>query len=422
MGKNNGRLSMLTKMIKEKYYCGIDIGARTIKAGILQIKDIDNAKLIGVYEHKTFGFKDNAVSDLDEFSECIHHTIAGLTKKTGIKFKEVQVGVGGAMIESRQTKTVIPLIDKGSKVITSRDIKKVNDHARLLGVQMEEEILHDLPQYYRVDDMNLALNPNGLFGRKLGVHSLMIVINENRIRNITKAVHQAGYDVVNVFFTSYASSEVILSEEEKKEGCVLIDIGSQHTTVLIFRDGILQSLKGINIGGNNFTRNIADQVDLPLDLAEEIKKSYAQATEFDQHREEEILVKKENSYMPIKRGVICQAIKPEVDELVSTICSIVDNSGLRDRISGGIIVIGGGALLPGLIERIARDMKFPAKLGQMNLSLQKTLSHTALFSSVVGLAQSGYKKTFRYSFSSNGHQHWTKQLTGRVKELYQEYF
>jgi len=413
---------MLKKMINEKYYCGVDIGARTIKAGIMKIKDVTDAKLIGVYEHKTYGFKDNAVSDLNEFSECIHRTITELTQKAGIKLREVQVGLGGALIEARQTNTVIPLIDKGSKVITMRDIKKVNDNARLLGMQMEEEILHDLPQHYRIDDMNSAIKPAGLYGRKLGVDTLMIVINENRIRNITKAVHQAGYDVANVFFSTYASSGVILSDVERKEGCVLVDIGSHYTSVLVFKDGVLQFFKGINIGGNNFTNNIADQIDLPFDLAEEIKKSYAVASGYDQHRDEEILVKKEDAYVPIKRGVICFAIKSEIDELVGTIRTIVTNSGLQDQIKGGITVIGGGSLLPGLIERIGQDMKIPVKLGQMNLSIHKTLSHTALFSSVVGLAQSGFKKSFRYSFLSNGHQHWTRNITSRVRELYQEYF
>lgn len=408
--------------MREKYFCGIDIGARTIKAGILKIKDITDMELIGVYEHRTYGLKDNAVSDLDEFAECIHRTIFELTKRTGVKFKEVQLGLSGAMIETRQTNTVIPLIDRGSKVIGRRDIKKVNDHARSLGIQMEEEILHDLPQYYRIDDVNSAVNPLGLYGRKLGVHSLMIVVNGNRIRNITKAVHQAGYDVANVFFNSYTSSAVILSEAEKKEGCVLVDIGSHWTTVLTFRDGALQFLEGINIGGNNFTHAIADQVGLPFDLAEEIKKSYAVASGFDQHQDEEILVKKESSYIPIRRGVIFQAIKPVIEELVGSIQAKVQASGLRDSIKGGMTIIGGGALLPGFIERVGQALQMPVKLGQVNLPLQKNLNHTALFSSVVGLALSGFKKTLRYSFSSNGHQQWAKHFTNRVKELYQEYF
>lgn len=413
---------MLAKMMNEKYFCGVDIGTQKIKAGILRIKDSSDVELMGAYEHKTYGFEDNAVSDLAEFSECIHHTIHELTNKTGIKFKQVQLGLGAGMIETRQTHTVIPLIDRGNKIITSRDIKKLNNNARLLGVKIEEEILHDLPQYYKVDDVNSALNPIGLYGHKLGVHSLMIIINGNRIRNITKAVHQAGYDVANVFFSSYATAEVILRETEKKEGCVLIDIGSQYTTVFVFIDGILRFLEKIDIGGNNFTRDIAEEIDLPFDLAEEIKKSYAIALGFDEHRDEEILVKRENSYIPIKRGVICQAIKPKTDELVERIGIVLDRSGLRDRINSGMTIIGGGSLLPGFIEKIGQTINMPVKLGQVNLPLRKNLSHTALFSSVVGLAQSGYKKTFLYSLSPNGHTHWAKHFVDRVKDLYQEYF
>ena len=413
---------MLSKMIKEKYYCGIDLGTQKIKAGILKVKDPTDMELIGAYEHKSHGFKDNAVSDLAEFSECIHHTIHELTKKTGIKFRHVQLGLGGAMIETREINTVIPLIDRGNKIITRRDIKKLNNDARLLGIKINEEILHDLPQYYKVDDVNSALNPIGLYGRKLGVHSLMIIINGNRIRNITKAVHQAGYDVANVFFSSYATSKVVLQDTEKKGGCILIDIGSQYTSVLVFLDGILRFLEKINIGGSNFTRNIADQINLPFDLAEEIKKSYAVASGFDERKDEEILVKREDAYIPVKKGAIYQAISPVIEEFVERIRAAIVLSGLKDRINNGMTIVGGGSLLPGCIERIGQAMNMPVKLGQVNLPSRKNLNHTALFSSVVGLAQSGFKKTVRYSISSNGHSHWAKHFTNRVKDLYQEYF
>src|SRR3989338_11638879 len=99
---------MLNKMINEKYYCGLDIGAQSVKAGILKIKGVADINLVGVYEQKTYGFKNSAVSDLDEFSECIRRTIEELTRKTGIKVKEVHLGLGSALVESRQTNTEPP--------------------------------------------------------------------------------------------------------------------------------------------------------------------------------------------------------------------------------------------------------------------------------------------------------------------------
>ena len=135
-----------------------------------------------------------------------------------------------------------------------------------LSLKMDEEILHDLPQQYMVDEVNKALNPGGLYGRKLGVQSLMIFTNANRIRNIVRAVHQAGYEVPNVFFTSYAACEVALDGTERAQGRILIDIGAKATSVLLFQDNILRRLKKIEIGGDAFTRRIAEQLSLPLIL------------------------------------------------------------------------------------------------------------------------------------------------------------
>jgi cell division ATPase FtsA len=131
---------MFNKMISEKYFCGLDIGTQKIKAGILKVKSPQDIELLGAYEHKARGFRDNAVSDLNDFSECIHFAIDELIKKSGVKLKDVQLGISAGMVETRQTDTVIPLIDRGHKVITQTDVKKLNNNARLLGIKIEEEI------------------------------------------------------------------------------------------------------------------------------------------------------------------------------------------------------------------------------------------------------------------------------------------
>lgn len=413
---------MFNKVIREKYYCALDVGSQRIKIGIFQIKDSQSIELLGVFEQPTHGLQNGAVNDLGELTECIQHGMQVLLKRTEAKIKEVQLGVGGEFIDTRQTKTVIPLMDKGNKVIAHRDVKKVNNQARLLGINVEEEIVHDFPQNYQIDDSSSALNPLGLYGRKLGVQSLLIVINGNRIRNITKAINQAGYDVGNICFTSYVASDVTLSTQEKEEGCILVDIGSQVTNVLVFKDNVLKGLTKIQLGGDHFTQAIAHQLNLSFDLAEEIKKSYAMASSSEQYHDEEILVKRESNYIPIKRGDIVQAIEPQVETLINNIKSGIEESGTFIQINRGIVVIGGGALLPGLIERIGGALNFSVRLGKFNISMKKKLSNSAIFSSVVGLAQCRFRQSFGYSVSSNGHAHWAKMFTNKFLELYQEYF
>ncbi len=407
-------------MIREKHYCGLDLGSQKIKAGILKVKDATQMELIGIYEQKTVGFRDGAVSDLGEFSDCIHATVQTLLQKTNLKLKEVQLGVGAELVEVREGGTTIPLVDRTNKIITQRDMKKVNDQARLLSLKMDEEILHDLPQQYLVDEVNKALNPGGLYGRKLGVQSLMIFTNTNRIRNIVRAVHQAGYEVPNVFFTSYAACEVALDDAERAQGRILIDIGAKATSVLLFKDNILKRLKKIEIGGDAFTLRIAEQLNLSLDLAEEIKRSYAATLEAYHSSDEEILVKRDSAYRPVKGRDICAAIEPQIHELLENIQNVLREFGVANEMEIAIVMTGGGSLLTGLIERVSQTTRHPARLAKMNVASARSPGNAALFAGVVGLAKSGFKQSLRYAISPDGH--WRANLLNRFKELYHEYF
>jgi len=408
--------------MNEKYYCGLDIGSYKTKACLLKFKDQGSEELVGIYETETQGFKNASVTDLVELSESVHLAINGLSRKTGIRLKQIQLGINGGLVEIRQVSTEIPLADRGHKVITLRDLNKVNHQARLLGVKMEEEILHDLPQFYQVDDVNSALNPVGLYGRKLGVKSLLVVVRVNMLRNMVKAVNNAGYDVENTFWGSYAASDIVLTEEEKKQGCILIDIGAGVSSILVFKDKVLKDMIRISLGGDLLTHKIAQSVQLSFQLADEIKRSYAVVFDHSKFNEEEILVKRENAYIPIKRELVCQSIEPEVGQLVELIHEKIFSCGLYEQMHHNIVIIGGGALLSGLIERISQKTNCSANLGQFRAVTQKSWGNTALYATVVGLAFNGYVRGRDRLFSSSRKTHWVKKALDRVVDIYQEYF
>ncbi|HLF17304.1 MAG TPA: cell division protein FtsA [Candidatus Omnitrophota bacterium] len=413
---------MLNRLAQDKCFYSLDFGAHKLKVCALLAQENGGSEILGIYEHETHGLKEAFVNDLQELSEGIHHAIEKLVQKTGIKAKALELGVNGDLIFVRPTATTIPLIDRGHKVITKRDIKRVNEHARLLGVKMEEEILHDLAMNYSVDDANTSVNPLGLYGRTLGVKALLIGTNTNILRNITKAVHQAGYDVEGVFFSSFAAASQVLSEAQRLQGCALIDIGSRVTSVLVYKDDALRHVGIIYTGGEHFTKAIADQIHFPFDTAEEIKKSYALAIASAKHYEEEILVKKENMYIPIKREVICLAIQPCVEQLVKAIHQSLENSEMVRHINQGIVLIGGGALLPGLIECIGATTNLNVQLGKIHLAPHKNISNAASFASVIGLAHLGMEKRLSKKLPSNGEANWAKHAMNRMVELYNEYF
>ncbi|MFT5386972.1 MAG: cell division protein FtsA [Lysobacterales bacterium] len=413
---------MLHKIINEKYYCGLDVGAQKIKVAVLKTKDAQNIEVLGVYEQKTHGFKKGSVSDLGEFSECISHALHSLLDKVGVKVKEVQLGLGGELVEAQTSSTVIPLVDKGTKIISSKDIKYVNEQARLLSIKIDEEVLHDLPQQYLVDDVNSALNPQGLYARKLGVTSLMVMCHLTRMRNIIKAVNQAGYDVGSTAFSPLMAADVSLTDQERLEGCAVIDIGSEVSSILVFKDRVLKGFDKIACGGDTFTKAIAKDLNLPFGLAEEIKISYGDALGQDLYHDEEVLVKQDSTYIPVRREVIFNAIKPHTEMLVHDVQQSLIRAGVGDKVNNGIVVLGGGGLLPGLIEKISQSTNSKVRLGSINFALQKQLRNAAVYSSAIGLAHHGFKQTFSYSLATNQKGSKFKFFTNKVKDFYQEYF
>ena len=136
-----------------------------------------------------------------------------------------------------------------------------------------------------------------------------------------------------------------------------------------------------------------------------------------------MLIKKEEVYAPVRREVVYQAIAPEIERLVGSVQMTIKESGLYDQINGGITFIGGGSLLPGLIEKIGQDVNMSARLGKINGVFQRSLCNAAVYSPVIGVAIQGYLNA--RAFLSNGESeetNWTKRVSNKLKELYFEYF
>ena len=412
---------MLKSIIGEKYFCGLDIGSQSIKASLLNAGEHNKPQLQGVFEVGTCGFARNSITDLGEFSECVHQAVSGLSKKAGVKIKDVHLGVNGELIDQRPAAAVIPLLDRGTKIITPRDVKKVQSQARLLGVNMDEVILHEIPQYYKVDDVNMAVNPVGLYGRKLEIHTLMIVVHSTILKNIVKGVNQAGYDVGPMSLSTVAAADAALTRFQKRQGCLLLDIGSTVTNALVFRDENLKQLVTMKWGGRGITQNIARALGIPFGLAEEIKKSYASAVESDRGRDEELLIKKDEGYVPVKRDTIIRAIEPVIQEFVSALRESLEKTGTGEQLNSGIVMIGGGALLPGLPECIELQTGLPVKIGMIDISSRR-LHNASKFAAAVGLAHKGFHKAEGDKGALGAHGPGAVRLVQKIKEIYLEYF
>ena len=413
---------MLRKIIGERNGCGLDVGAQSIKVSLINAQDPVNPVLSGVYEAATRGFKGSSVSDLGEMTDSIHAAVSGLSKKTGVKIKEVYVGISGAMIEKRFCSAIIPLVDRGTKVISAQDVKKVKGQARLLGVNMDDVVLHDFPQYYRVDEINTAVNPVGLYGRKLEINTMLVLVNGTILRNMVKAINQAGYDVASLCFSSYAAAEATLTDFLRRQGCLFLDIGAEVSNILIFKEGQLRYMNSISFGGAGITRGIVNKLNIPFDVADDIKKSYASVSVAESQEGEEILLKRDEGYVPIKKEIISEAFDPVIAQFSDSVNENLRASRLADQLNAGIMLCGGGALLPGLAEHIEKVTNLPVKMGKINIAA-KRLHNASKYMAAVGLSQSILKDARPDVPASAGRQFgWTSRLANKAKEIYLEYF
>jgi cell division protein FtsA len=412
------------QFFSDSYYCGLDIGSQKIKACLSRVKDSENLELLSVYEVDTRGFKETSVNDISEFSSAISTALDAVVKKTQVRFRDVSLGIGGDLIETRISRAVIPLAERGNKVITAQDVKAARRQARTLGVRLDEEAIHDFVQQFKVDDINIALNPVGLYGRKLEVEVLLVLVNITRLRNMAKAVKQAGFEVNDTFFSGQVLSDALLDRHSRSEGAVLVDCGARITQVLVFKEGLLKHYARGNFGGEDMTRKIAQALSISEPLAEDIKKSYARVQDVrlngaaSPSSNEEILVKKDQAFVPVKRALLNQAIEDEVTRLIDFIRQAIEASGYKGQLRSRIVMVGGGALLPGLLERAELSIGMPVTLGRSISGL----NNAAAFCTCTSVAESAYKGSARYVYDTRKPKDWIEAIRQRAEELSNEYF
>ncbi len=411
---------LVGQFFRERIFCGLDIGSQKIKASLCKVQDAENFELLGVYEVDTRGFKDASVNDLGEFSGAISAALDGLARKTktGSRFRDVYLGLGGELVETRMSRAVIPLTERGNKVIVPSDVKAARQQARLLGMRLEEDVVEDFVRQFKIDDINVALNPVGLYGRKLEVEVLLVLINNTRLRNIQKAVKQAGYEVNKVFFNGAALSEASIGHQRRNDGCVLVDVGARKTEIYIFKEGLLKHFNFALFGGDRITARLAKELKISFALAEDIKKSYGRLGDKTQHGAEDIIIKKDQGFIPIRHAAIRGPIDEEVGVLIEHIRDSIAASGYEGQIRSGIVMAGGGALMPGLMEHVEISLGLPVTAARSIPGLVPAL----LYAVSTSIAEMGYKGSMRYVFDTRKPKDWWDALVSRFREMCNEYF
>lgn len=406
--------------MRDRFIAGLDIGTYKIAASLAKVDKKGNIDLLAIEEAHSKGISRGQVTDLALLSQTIQQTMGNLCKKTLVKPDDVYAGIKGMHLTAKHSRAVIALLDKGNKVITSLDIKKVNNQARILGLSLEEDSIHEFAQCYFIDG-NKVDNPLGLYGHKLEVDLFLITGKVSHIENLIRSINNAGYKIKNFIFSGLAASFVTLEEKEKEKGSCLINVGAGSTEILTFQGGILRNLEIIPLGGYNVTESISAALKIPFNLAEELKISYGAATPQEFEKDEEILVKKSSSYNSVSRRSICEAMAVPVERLIEAIKEKIDSSEYRRVINSGVVITGGTSLLYGFLEQLESQLGLPVKLAKIR---ERSLPSTkaTVYATTIGLLHCGIQSFLQNGSLINKGKKGVNGFTNRIKEMYHEYF
>lgn len=408
--------------MRDKVFCSLDIGSSKLTAVVAKTQQ-QHLSLLANETLPVRGLSKGVVKDLASFVDCIQEILDKLNKKTRLRLRRVLISVNGDYISGRFGFAAFAISDKVNRQINLSDISYLRRQARLMGARIDETILHDFPQDYILDGDHSTLSPVGLLARKIQLNSYLISASHTLLDNIKTAVHQAGYEVEDVIFSGVASGFSSLSQEERERGVLLIDLGASFTTILFFKDKILRDFRMIAFGGNDITDSISTGLDLPWELAEEIKKTSLILSTADFKDSDKIVVRRTGSYKTLERKAIYESAKAGTEDFLKKIKEAIDSSTWKDKMECGIVGAGGTANLEGMLERIENYTGMPVKLGR--------IKDTSLASDIMGPQYAAAVGLLYYGTNFNNKLSLKHYLAGKttferivnfLRHLYQDYF
>jgi cell division protein FtsA len=373
----------------EDLIVGLDIGTSKICAVVGEVRPDGKVDIVGLGSHPSIGLRKGMVINIENTVNSIKEAIEEAETMAGCEISSVYAGIAGGHIKGFNSHGIIAL---KNREVTRRDIERVVDAARAVAIPMDREVIHTLPQEFIVDDQAGITDPVGMSGVRLEVKIHIVTGAVTSAQNIIKCANRAGLDVYDIILESLASSEAVLSDEEKNLGAALIDFGGGTTDLAVFSQGSIKHTSVLTLGGDNLTNDIAIGIRTPFKEAEKIKIKYGCGLTSLIGKDETIEVPSvgERASRTISRELIGEILEPRVEEIFSLIYQELVRSGFDDLVTSGVVATGGSSLLPGVPEILEQVFNMPARIGYpTNIGGLKEIVNSPMYATAVGLVLYG---------------------------------
>jgi cell division protein FtsA len=351
----------------EKVITAIDIGSDKVVCLIGKVDNILDRKkirLIGSGYSQSKGIINGGITNINDLEESIRKAVDLAENQANYEVENVSVNVSGNYI---RTERVFGELFVGSQIINQNHIAEVIEIAKQKFNKENKKILHVIPSNYIVDNIKNIVNPSGMSASKLGVKLLFIYANPNHINNLENIINSCFLNVNNFTAKPYTSALSALTDEEKNQGSVCIDIGAGTTSISVFLDGSIVYAKSLNLGGWYITNDISKELSTPFDQAEALKTLYGSALRGVYDGEEifqiPLIDGNDENRISFSRSKLISIIKPRLWEILMHSKKCIEQSGYKDISNKNTIITGGTSELPGSIEFAERILETRVRIG-----------------------------------------------------------
>jgi cell division protein FtsA len=394
-----------------KIVVGLDIGTTKICALVGRKNEFGKLEILGMGKAISEGVVRGIVSNIDKTVEAIKKAIRMAEEQSGINIGVVNVGIAGQHVKSLQHNGSITRATTDNE-ITVDDVNRLTNDMYRLVTKPGDEIIHVMPQDYKVDYEEGIIDPVGMSGVRLEGNFHIITAQSNAINNINKCVTRAGLEIENLILEPLASSMSVLSHEEKEAGVALIDIGGGTTDLAIFKDNIIRHAAVLPFGGNIITSDIKQGCMVMQNQAEQLKVKFGKAIA-DEASENEIVSipgLRDRTPKEISLKNLAYIIEARMEEIIELVYSEIVRSGYANNLAAGIVITGGGSQLQNLVQLVEYLTGLDARIGYPNEHLGKSkidAVKSPMYATSVGLVLSGFRslddRMARYTEAQNQH-------------------
>ena len=346
---------------KTNIIVGLDIGTTKTCAIVSEVTNT-GVDIMGMGFHPSAGLRKGVVVNIDTTAEAIRRAVEEAEHMSGCEIRSVYAGIAGGHIRGQDSLGIVAV--KGREV-GEEDVRRAVEAAKAIAIPPDREILHTLSQSFTVDDQEGIADPIGMAGVRLEAKVHIVTGDSASIQNIVKSINRVGLEIHEIVLEQLASSEAVLSFDEKDLGVALVDIGGGTTDIAVFSQGSVRHTAILPVGGNYITSDIAAGLRTPITEAEKLKIQFGCAHLSLIPKDDTILVPSVGGREPreVSRQILGRIIEPRMEEILNLAYKEIVRSGCEDLLAAGAVLTGGTALMEGATELAENIFNMPVRRG-----------------------------------------------------------